>query len=151
MSCPLEERIQRDLVAAMKSHDERTLSTLRMLKTSIQLASTEKGRSGEITDEDVYVLIRRGVKQRDEAAGLYKTVGALDRAENELEEARILSVYLPAQLDGASLAGLIEGVVSSLGVSGPKDMGRVMSAVMKEVSGRADGKRVKEAVRKFLG
>jgi len=150
MPCPLEGRIQQDIVAAMKNHDERRLSALRMLKTSIQLASTEKGRSGEISDDDVHLLIRRGIKQREEAADLYKKGGALDRDENELEEARILSDYLPAQLDDETLSGIIKQVISALGASGSKDMGRVMSAAMKEISGRADGKRVKEAVGKIL-
>jgi uncharacterized protein YqeY len=150
MPCPFERRIQQDIVAAMKSHDERGLSALRMLKSSIQLASTEKGRSGELSDEDVCLLIRRGVKQREEAADIYKKGGAHDRAEDELEEARILSDYLPAQLEDEALFEIIKKAVSESGASGSKDMGRVMGAVMKEVSGRADGKRVREAVGKIL-
>ena len=151
MACPLEDRVQSDMISAMKSHYERRLSTLRMLKTAIQLASAEKGRVGGLSDEDVQALIRRGVKQREEAAEMYKSGGARDRAEDELEEARILSGYLPAQIGGDELEKVIRDVVSSLGASGPKDMGRVMSGVMKAVGGRADGKRVQEAARKILG
>jgi uncharacterized protein YqeY len=151
MTAPLADRIQKEMVAAMKSRDERTLSVLRMLKTSIQLASTEKGRESDLTDEDILTLVRRGVKQREEAAELYKAGGAEDRAQNELAEARILVSYLPAQLDDTALGDIISGVISSLGASGPKDMGRVMGRAMQEVSGRADGRRVKEAVGKFLG
>ena len=150
MPCSLEARVQRDLSAAMKSRDERVLSVLRMLKASIQMASAEKGRKGELTDEDILALIRRGVKQREEAADAYKNGGALDRAENELAEAGILASYLPTQLDDETLSGVISGVIASLGSAGPKDMGRVMSLAMKEVSGRADGKRVKEAAAKLL-
>jgi uncharacterized protein YqeY len=149
MGCKLEETIQRDLVAAMKSHDERRMTALRMLKTSIQLASTEKGR-GDLTDEDIHVLVKRGIKQREEAAELYKKGGAPDRAEEELAESGILAAYLPAQLDDAELERIISGVVSSLGASGPKDMGRVMGLAMKEAAGRADGKRVKEIVTRLL-
>jgi uncharacterized protein YqeY len=150
MPSQLAVLIQNDMVSAMKKKDERTLSVLRMLKTSIQLASTEKGREGELTDEDILVLIRRGVKQREEAAGVYKTGGALDRADSELEEAKILTSYLPAQLDDAMLDDIVKGVADVLGASSSKDMGRVMSAAMKELSGRADGKRVKEIVQKIL-
>jgi uncharacterized protein YqeY len=150
MACAVEERIQRDLVAAMKSHDERRLSALRMLKTSIQLASTEKGRSAELSDEDIHALVRRGIKQREEAANLYKTCGADERAQEEAAEAQILSDYLPAQLGDAELEALIREAVSSLGASGTKDMGRVMGAVMKEVSGRADGRRVREKTGEIL-
>ncbi|MDR0652604.1 MAG: GatB/YqeY domain-containing protein [Synergistaceae bacterium] len=149
MGCKLEETIQHGLVAAMKNHDERHLSVLRMLKTSIQLASTERGR-GEITDEDIHVLVRRALKQREEAAELYKKGGAFDRAEEELAESRILAEYLPTQLDDAELERIISGVISSLSASGPKDMGRVMGAAMKETAGRADGKRVKEIVTRLL-
>ncbi|MDR1579897.1 MAG: GatB/YqeY domain-containing protein [Synergistaceae bacterium] len=149
MGCKLEETIQRDLVAAMKSHDERRMTALRMLKTSIQMASTEKGR-GDLTDEDIHALVRRGLKQREEAAELYRKGGAPDRAEEELTEARILAAYLPAQLDDAELERIISGAISSLGASGPKDMGRVMGAAMKETAGRADGKRVKEIVTRLL-
>jgi uncharacterized protein YqeY len=151
MCCNLEERIQKDLVSAMKSHDERGLSVLRMLKTSMQLASVEKGKRGGMSDDDIQALIRRGIKQREEAAEMYKKYGAPDRAENELKEAKILSAYLPVQMDDAELENIIKGVILSLGASGPKDMGRAMSGAMKEVSGRADGKRVKEIVQKILG
>jgi uncharacterized protein YqeY len=139
------------MTSAMKNHDERRLTTLRMLKTAIQLASAEKGRGGGLSDEDIHALIRRGVKQREEAAEMYIRGGARDRAENELEEARILSEYLPAQMGDDELEKVIGEVVSSLGASGPKDMGRVMSGVMKVVGGRADGKRAQEAARKILG
>ena len=150
MSCPLADRIQKDMVSAMKTKDELRLGTLRMLKTSMQLASSEKGRAGGLTDEDVQVLVRRGVKQREEAAELYKKGGAEDRAQKELEEASVLSEYLPAQLDDSALENIVAGVISSLGASGQKDMGRVMGGAMKEVSGRADGRRVKEAVQRLL-
>jgi uncharacterized protein YqeY len=139
------------MVSSMKNRDELTLSVLRMLKASMQLASAEKGREGDLTDEDVQTLVRRGVKQREEAAELYKSGGADERAENELKEARILASYLPAQIGDSELEGIITRALSSLSASGPKDMGRVMGAVMKEVSGRADGKRVKESVSKLLG
>jgi uncharacterized protein YqeY len=149
MGCKLEETIQRDLVAAMKNHDERRMTALRMLKTSIQLASSEKGR-GELADEDIHVLVRRGLKQREEAAEIYARGGASDRAEEELAEARVLAAYLPAQLDDAELERVISGVISSLCASGPKDTGRVMGSAMKETVGRADGKRVKGIVARLL-
>jgi uncharacterized protein YqeY len=145
----LEETIQRDLSAAMKSRDERRMSVLRMLKTSIQLASTEKGR-GELTDDDIHVLVRRGIKQREEAAEMYRQGGAPARADEELAESRVLAEYLPAQLDDAELERVVSGVISSLGASGPKDTGRVMGAAVKEAAGRADGKRVKEIVTRLL-
>jgi uncharacterized protein YqeY len=139
------------MVSAMKSRDERTLSVLRMLKAAMQMAETERGRDGELKDDDVQALVRRAVKQREEAAELYKSGSAPERAAEELEEAKILQGYLPAQLDAAALDGIVSGVIERMGAHGAKDMGRVMGSVIREVSGRADGKRVKDAVQKLLG
>ena len=83
----LAVKVQSDLVAAMKNKDELTLSVLRMLKSSIQLMQVEKGKDKELTDDDVLVLVRRLIKQRVEAAEMYKAGGANDRAERELAEA----------------------------------------------------------------
>ena len=76
MSSRLIAAVQGDMVAAMKEKDEIRLSVLRMLKASIQLAMTEKGRESELTDQDVQALVRRAVKQREEAAELYRKGGA---------------------------------------------------------------------------
>ena len=146
----LAHRIQSDLVAAMKSRDEVTLSVLRMLKSSIQVAETEKGREGELSEDDIQTLIRRAVKQREEAAEVYRNGNAPERAEAELGEAHVLMAYLPAQLDGDELEAMIRQILLSTGASGMKDMGKVMGAAVKAVAGRADGKRVKEAVTKLL-
>ncbi|MDR1884673.1 MAG: GatB/YqeY domain-containing protein [Synergistaceae bacterium] len=150
MACPLEERIQGDLVAALKNRDDATLSVLRMLKASIQMAATEKGRSSGLADEDVVALVRRAVKQRKEAADLYRKGGAHERAAEELEEAGILKSYLPTQMADAELELVISGVIGETGAAGPKDLGRVMSGVMKLAAGRADGKRVKEMAARLL-
>lgn len=150
MSNPLIDRIQADMISALKSRDEKKLSALRMLKSSIQLATTEKGRSKELTEDDVQALIRRAVKQREEASELYIKGGANERAEDELAEAEILKGYLPAQIDDTELDVLITSVIKDTGASGPKDMGRVMSRVMQEANGRADGKRVKDSVTRLL-
>lgn len=146
----LADRIQSNLVAAMKSRDEATLSVLRMLKSSIQKAETEKGREGGLSDDDVLALIRRAVKQREEAAEAYRAVKAQERADAELQEARILTAYLPAQLEDEELEPLIREIVVSSGASGMKDMGRVMALAVKAVEGRADGRRVKAAVTNML-
>ncbi len=150
MSSSLAEKIQSDLVAAMKSRDEVTLSVLRMLKSSIQVTETEKGREGDLSNDDVQALIRRAVKQREEAAEVYRNGNAPERAEAELREAKVLMAYLPAQLSDAELETLIREVASATGASGMKDMGKVMGAAVKSAAGRADGKRVKDVVTRLL-
>lgn len=146
----LVQKIQNDLVAAMKNRDELKLSVLRMLKSAIQLAQVEKGKDSPLADNDVHVLVRRLIKQRHEAAEMYKAGGAADRAERELSEAKILDEYQPAQLSDEDLEGIVARIAAETGASGPKDMGKVMGRTMAAVEGRADGNRVKSQVQKYL-
>ncbi|MDO5563593.1 MAG: GatB/YqeY domain-containing protein [Synergistaceae bacterium] len=146
----LVANIQNDLVAAMKRKDELTLSVLRMLKAAIQMAQIEKGKDNELTDDDVLVLVRRLIKQRHEAAEMYKSGGAEDRAQRELDEAKVLEAYQPAQLSDDDIAGKVAEIAAQVGASGPKDMGKLMGKVMAAVKGQADGNRVKAAVQSYL-
>lgn len=151
MSEPLVERVQSELVAAMKRRDELSLSVLRMLKSAIQLAQVEKGRDAVLTDEEVVTLVQRMVKQRQEAAEQYRAGGAADRADRELEEARFLQGYLPEQLSDEELESLTRQVAQDTGAASPKDLGKVMGRVMPLVKGRAEGNRVRAAALKVLG
>ena len=146
----LLSQIQSDLVQAMKDKDDVKLAVLRMLKSAVQLAQVEKGKDAEFTDDDVLLIVRRLIKQRSEAAELYKSGGAADRAERELAEAKILEVYQPAQLKDEELEKLVAEAAQSAGASGPKDIGRVMGKAMAAVKGQADGNRVRQAVQKYL-
>lgn len=146
----LAEEIQRDLVAAMKSHDETKLSALRMLKSAIQTASAEKGRTGDLSDEDIQALIRRSIKQREEAAEQYRAAGAEDRASGELAEAEILKAYIPAQLSDEEIEALVREVAAEVGAASKKDIGRLMGAATKRAAGRADGRKIKAAADKIL-
>ena len=146
----LLRQIQSDMVAAMKSRETLKLSVLRMLKAAAQLAQVEKGKSVELTDDDVLVLVRRLIKQRNEAAEMYKTGGADDRAASELAEAKILEAYLPAQMSDDDLAAIVAEAAAQLGATGPKDMGKMMGKAMAAAKGLADGNRVKAAVQKYL-
>lgn len=146
----LLSQIQSDLVRAMKDKDDVKLAVLRMLKSAVQVAQVEKGKDAEFTDDDVLLIVRRLIKQRNEAAELYRSGGAADRAERELAEAKILEVYQPAQLKDEELEKLVAEAAQSAGASGPKDMGRVMGKAMTAVKGQADGNRVRRAVQKYL-
>ncbi len=146
----LLSQIQSDLVQAMKDKDDVKLAVMRMLKSAVQVAQVEKGKDAEFTDDDVLLIVRRLIKQRNEAAELYRSGGAADRAERELAEAKILEVYQPAQLKDEELEKLVAEAAQSAGASGPKDMGRVMGKAMAAVKGQADGNRVRRAVQKYL-
>lgn len=146
----LADKIQKDLVAAMKNRDELKLSTLRMLKAAMQLAMTEKGHKGDLKDDEFVALVRRLIKQRVEAAELYKKGGANDRAESELAEVKVLESYMPAQLSDDEIAEIVAKTAEALGVKGPKDMGKLMGKTMAAVKGKADGSKVREIVQQYL-
>ncbi len=143
-------RIQNDLVDAMKKREELRLSVLRMLKSAAQMAQIEKGKEVPLTDDEVLAIVRRLIKQRNEAAEMYRSGGASDRAERELEEIKVLDSYQPEQMSDEELEKIITDISSKAGASGPKDMGKVMGKAMVEVKGRADGGRVKNLVLKHL-
>ena len=146
----LTQDIAHDLTQAMKERTEPKLSTLRMLKAELQKLQADTGRSAEITDDDVYTVIKRLIKQRKDAAEQYTAGGANDRAESELAEIKILEPYLPKQLSDEQIDAFISEAAKEINASSPKDMGKLMKAVMAKAKGQADGSRVKERVTAFL-
>ena len=143
-------RIQNDLVAAMKKRDELSLSVLRMLKSAIQMAQIEKGRDLALSEDEVLVIVRRLIKQRNEAAEMYRSGGAQDRADRELDEAKVLDSYQPEQLSDEEIEKIVTDILPLVGATGLKDMGKVMGKAVAAVKGRAEGERVKNMVLKHL-
>ena len=133
----------------MKMRDDLRLSVLRMLKSAAQMAQIEKGKRYPLTDDEVIVLVRL-IKQRNEAAEMYRSGGAPDRAQTELDEIKVLDSYQPEQLPEEEIIRIVAEISSQVGASGPKDMGKVMGKAMAEVKGRADGGKVKDLVLKHL-
>jgi len=139
-----------DLLAAMKAREELKLSALRMLKAEFQKAQADKGKASALTEEEALALVRRLVKQRREAAEQYEAAGVPERAAEELNEASVLESYLPVQLGDDELNSIVKECAEKVGAASAKDMGRLMSALMSAVAGRADGKRVKEKATEYL-
>lgn len=147
----LSEKISTDLTAAMKARDSETTATLRIAVAAIRNARVAEGHTGEVTDEEVLELLAREAKRRAEAAEAYEAAGRDELAAKELRELEILRRYLPAELGDEELAAIVDEAVSATGAQAPGDLGKVMSAVMPRVKGRADGKRVNALVRERLG
>ena len=138
------EQIQADEREAMKAGDRGRASALRLVVDALQQdAKLGKG-------DDVAVL-QRERKKRLEAAEAFREGGRAEQAEAEQAEAELIEAYLPEQLSDEELAGLVADAVEETGATEQRQMGQVMSAVMPKVAGRADGKRVSEAVRERLG
>jgi uncharacterized protein YqeY len=137
------EQVQADIRAAMKSGERERVGALRLVANALQL----EAKAGN--DDEVAVL-RRERKRRFEAAQSYRDGGRADRAEAEETEAALIEAYLPAELSEEELADLVDAAIAEARAAGPGDTGRVMGAVMPKIDGRADGKRVSQAVRDRL-
>ena len=146
----LKDRLRADLTSAMKSRDELTTATLRMVLAAVSAEEVAGKEARDLTDDEVQVVLRREAKKRREAADAFAGAGRAEQAERERAEGDVVAGYLPAQLDDADLAALVADVITRTGASGMKDMGRVMGAATQAVSGRAEGGRVAAEVRRQL-
>ena len=130
----------------MKSGERERVQALRLVSSELQKAHKEA--RGDAIDE--VAVLQRERKRRAEAATAYRDAGRDDLASQEESEAELIAAYLPAQLSDEELHAIVGDVVAETGAASPKEMGRVMSAVMPRVGGRADGKRVSAIVRELL-
>jgi uncharacterized protein len=138
------ERVQADTREAMKAGDRDRVGALRMLANALQQEAKGGG------DDEIGVL-RRERKRRAEAAEAYRDGGSVDRAQAEEAEAELIETYLPAELSDEELGELVAAAIEEVDAEGPGDMGKAIGAAMPKVGGRADGKRVSDAVRERLG
>jgi uncharacterized protein YqeY len=146
----LTDQLQSDLTTAMKARDAETVGTLRMVMAAVKNQRVAAGQSGDITDEQTIELLTREAKKRTEAAEAYDAADRAELAEKERRELEIIRRYLPEQLDEGTIRGFVDEAIAETGASGPGDLGRVMSAVMPKVKGRADGKVINALVRERL-
>jgi uncharacterized protein len=144
----LARKVDADLVAALKSRDDVTLRTLRLLKAAAKNVEVAKRRP--LTDEEYADVIRTQVKMRRDAAAEYDRGGRPERATEENDERAVLDRYLPAQLDADAVRAAVQAAIDETGAGSPADMGRVMSAAMKTLRGRADGALVSATARELL-
>jgi uncharacterized protein YqeY len=144
------QRISNDIAAAMKAKDSVRLAALRMAKAALMNQEVQKGRA--LDDAESLQVMTSLIKQRRDSIEQFTKGGRTDLAEKEAAEIAVLETYLPAPLDTAALEELVDETVTELGANGPKDLGRVMKAVMPKLAGQAvDGRAVTELVKKRLG
>jgi uncharacterized protein len=140
----LAESVKADLVDAMKAGERERVGALRLVLSELQKAAKEGG-------EDEVAVLRRERKRRLDAARAFRDGDRPELAVGEEAEAQLISGYLPAELDDAELEAIVARAVTEAGAESARDMGRVMPLAIKEVAGRADGRRVSEQVRRMLG
>lgn len=144
----LAVRIQADLVTAMKSGDKFRVNTLRGLSSDLKYRKIEVG--SELSEADVEAVLRHAAKKRREAMESYNTGGRQDLYDSEAAELEIIAAYLPPDLTDADVDAIISEAMSDVQAASMKDLGKVMSAVMPKLQGRADGKRVSARVKSLL-
>src|SRR5689334_8521062 len=145
----LKQRITSDMTAAMKAKDAARLSTLRMVKASVQNREIEKG--GELSDEELTKALQSLVKQRRDSVEQYEKAGRAELAEKERAEIAVIEEYLPRAASQDEVERAVEEAVAETGATSMKEMGAVMKAALARLAGRnADGKAVSEAVKSRL-
>ena len=144
----LSSTLQQDLTTAIRARDELRRDTLRMAISAAYNAQKAAGR--DLTDDEVVAVLSREVKTRRESVDAYAAAGRDEAAAKERAEIEILAAYLPSQLGEEELSAIVRDAVTETGATSPRDMGKVMAALMPRVRGRADGKLVSALVAQEL-
>ncbi len=145
----ITERLNQDMKTAMKARDKKTLSTIRMVKASMQNEAIKLGKD-TLSEEEELTVLSREVKQRKDSLHEFQEAGRDDLVEGLNNELEILQVYMPKQLSEEELGQIVQETIQEVGASDKSDMGKVMSAIMPKVKGKADGSQVNKLVLKYL-
>lgn len=144
----LSEKIQKQLIEAMKAKDSLRVSTFRMLNSELKNAKIDKG--SELTEEEELKVVKKEAKKRKDAIEAYEKGGDDEKASKEKEELKILEQFLPDEMSDQDLEKLVRNAIKESGATTAAEFGKVMPIAMQKAAGQADGKRVAEMVRKKL-
>ncbi|HEU5018757.1 MAG TPA: GatB/YqeY domain-containing protein [Pseudolabrys sp.] len=148
----LRDDINNDLKEAMKAKNERAVSTLRLVNSTLKNADIEARGAGKpaLGDAEVLGVLQKMIKQRQESVELYKKGGRADLANQEQEEIAIISGYLPKQMSEEEMKAAIEAAIAETGASGMKNMGKVIGVLRGKYAGRMDMGRASALVKAKL-
>ena len=144
----LKEKLNEDLKQAMRDKEVVKRDSIRAINTMIKQVEVDERRV--LDDAEVIKLIQRGIKQREEAISQYSAAKRDDLVQKEQEQVDVFMLYLPKQLSDEELENGMKEIISEVGATSLKDMGKVMGAASKKFAGVADGKRINEMVKKLL-
>jgi uncharacterized protein YqeY len=144
----LAERLNDDMKQAMRSQEKFKLSTIRMVRATIKNQEIDLKRP--LDDNEVLDILSREIKQRKDSLQEFEKAGRDDLAGTVSAEIDIISQYLPEQLTEEEVQAIVKQTIQETGASSKAEMGKVMSALMPKVKGRADGKLVNQLVQQFL-
>jgi uncharacterized protein YqeY len=148
----LRDEINNAVKEAMKARDERKLSTLRMVNSTIKNADIEARGQGKppLSDTDLLAVFQKMIKQRQEAVELYDRGGRAELAAQEREEIAVISAYLPKQMSEDDVKAAITSAIAETSAVGMKDMGKVISALKAKYAGQMDFGRASGLVKAAL-
>jgi uncharacterized protein YqeY len=146
---PILDQLQKDLVAAMKAKEEARLSAIRMIKTALQKATADSPKP--LDDAAEQQILKILVKQRIDAAEMFRKAGREEQAQKEEAEKLIVESYLPAAASEEEMLSAVESAIAETGATTAKQMGVVMKAVQAKLAGKTvDGKFISEKVKAKL-
>ncbi len=146
----LKSTIESEIKQAMLNKDKDRLRALRAIKSLILLAETEKGGSGDLSEDTEMKLLTKAAKQRKDSIEVFEQQGRDDLAATEKSELEVIEAFLPKQLSEAEVEAEVRTLIEEIGASGPQDMGKVMGVATKKLAGRADGKLISSLAKKLL-
>jgi uncharacterized protein YqeY len=149
----LRARLSEALKTAMKAHEARAVSTLRMVLSTLKnrdIAARDKGNMAGIDDAEIASMLQGMVKQRRESIVLYEKGNRPELAKQEVEEIAIIEGFLPQQLSDAELEAAVKTAIAATGAASAKDMGRVMAALREKHAGQMDFAKASGAAKKLL-
>ncbi|MEA3331823.1 MAG: GatB/YqeY domain-containing protein [Campylobacterota bacterium] len=145
----LRETINQDLKNAMKAKETKKRDALRLLTSAFKQIEVDERK--ELSDDDIIKIIQKQVKSRNDSITQYKKADRDDLMQIELDEIAFYIPYLPTQLSDDELNSAIKEIITKVGATTMKDMGKVMGMASKELAGKADGKRINGVVKTLLG
>ena len=145
----LIDDVQQAMFGAMKARQTREAAALRLALSALKSAAIDA--RGDLPEDQAVAVLQREARKRREAEQAYRDAGRPERANREAFERSVLERFLPAALEPAALARLVDEAVAATGATGPKELGKVMGRLMPQVKGRADGNEVRRLVLERLG
>lgn len=150
MTMNLTQRINEDIKKAMLAKEKDKLEALRAAKSAFTIAITAKSSGSELANEEEIAILKKLVKQRLDAADIYRQQNRADLADSEAFQAELLKTYLPQEMPIEELTTLINEIISQCGATSAKEMGKVMGIASKQLQGKADNKTISDVIKGLL-
>ncbi|MDY3674272.1 MAG: GatB/YqeY domain-containing protein [Prevotella sp.] len=144
----LFEQVSTDIKEAMKARDKVRLETLRNIKKVFLEAKTAPGADDNLSDANAMKILQKLAKQGKESAETYAKQNRQDLADAELAQVAVIEEYLPKPFSPEEVEEAVKTIISQIGATSMKDMGRVMGVATKQLAGKADGGAISQAVKK---